>query len=222
MSAREIFELRQNGRAEEAYEAARRLYATDKSAYASSAMFWTAVDILRMRVDEGRIEEASKILMAIERLLPRVNDEKGWVRKAYGSSVRLLQEAQARTAGAKEQAGHSQMGIWGEEVAADYLREKGYVILERDWHSGHRDIDIIARQGDTTVFVEVKTRSNADYMLPEEAVGYKKLGNLRIAISHYVKFRKIDTPIRFDIITVVGAFCCDNPVVSHIENVNLT
>ena len=71
MTAKEVFELRKQGQKEEAYEAARSLYATDKSPYTSLAMFWTAVDILR----------------------------------------------------------------------------------KLDWHSKHRDIDIIAQDGDTTVFV---------------------------------------------------------------------
>lgn len=47
----------------------------------------------------------------------------------------------------------------GEQMAVDYLLHKGYQILERDWKSGHRDLDIIALDGDTVVFVEVKTRS---------------------------------------------------------------
>ena len=41
-------------------------------------------------------------------------------------------------------AAHNELGIWGEEVAVGYLQDHGYVILERDWHSGHHDIDIVA------------------------------------------------------------------------------
>ena len=54
-------------------------------------------------------------------------------------------------------AKHNNTGKWGEDLAADYLREKGYEIIERDWRDGHRDIDIIARSPDlrTIVFVEV-------------------------------------------------------------------
>ena len=68
MTASEIFELRKQGRKEEAYEEARLLYANDKSPYVSAAMFWTAVDVLRSRVYEGKTDEAKKILMALERL----------------------------------------------------------------------------------------------------------------------------------------------------------
>ena len=77
MTINEIFGLRNQGRKEEAYEAARVIYATDKSPYASAAMFWTAVDMLKMRVSEGQMEEAKKICLALERLLPNVKDEKG-------------------------------------------------------------------------------------------------------------------------------------------------
>ena len=46
-------------------------------------------------------------------------------------------------------AEHNDLGKWGEQVAVDYLQRKGYEILERDWKSGHRDLDIIALDGDT-------------------------------------------------------------------------
>ena len=54
----------------------------------------------------------------------------------------------------------------GEDIAIDYLRRKGYVILDRNWRSGHREIDIVARKDDTVVFVEVKARANAFYGNP--------------------------------------------------------
>lgn len=116
---------------------------------------------------------------------------------------------------------HTETGRWGEEVAAAYLRGKGYIILERDWRSGHRDIDIIARLDNVIVFVEVKTRSYTDFNSPEQAIDYAKKGNLRNAISHYVKARNIDSPYRFDIVTVVGAPGCTEPIVNHMEDVGI-
>ena len=76
MTAKEIFDLRKQGRKEEAYEQARLLYATDKSGYASAVMFWTVVDILRSRVNEGKTDEAKRIMMALERLRPNVPDKR--------------------------------------------------------------------------------------------------------------------------------------------------
>jgi len=221
MNAKDIFELRKQGRAEEAYEAARQLYASDKSPYAASAIFWTAVDILKVRVDEGEIDEANKILMALDRLLPSVPDRDGWVQKAYERCERLLSKTHTEKAVYNEISEHSQMGVWGENVAAAYLRDNGYVILERDWHSGHRDIDIVARKDEFVVFVEVKTRRNTDFGDPEQAVDWKKRRNLRYAINHYVKYHKIDNSIRFDIITVVGMLGSANPTINHIEDVDI-
>lgn len=103
-------------------------------------------------------------------------------------------------------AEHYALGQWGEEVAADYLRRKGYTIVERNWKSGHRDLDIIAWDEDsqTLVFVEVKTRRNRMFTDPEQAVNYQKTYNLRKAANHYINYKHVNCDIRFDVITVVG------------------
>ncbi|MBQ8154542.1 MAG: YraN family protein [Prevotella sp.] len=112
-------------------------------------------------------------------------------------------------------AEHNDLGRWGEQMAAEYLQHKGYQIIERDWKSGHRDLDIIALDGDTVVFVEVKTRSNRMFTDPVDAVGYQKIRNLQIAANHYVKYRQIDGDIRFDIVSVVGSVG-EEPEIEHI------
>ena len=66
-------------------------------------------------------------------------------------------------------AQHNELGSWGEELAADYLRNKGYFVFEYDWNSGHRDIDLIAKDADVVVFVEVKTRGRRGWHRPAEA-----------------------------------------------------
>ena len=157
MTANDILELRRQGQREEAYEAARRLYATDKSPLAAQAMFWTAVDVLRSRVGERRMDEATKILLALQRLLPQVPDQDHSASDALAQCRELLVKGSAPNQ-QEEGPQHLQTGTWGEELAAAYLRQQGFVILERDWHSGHRDIDIIAQKNDCIVFVEVKTR----------------------------------------------------------------
>lgn len=86
------------------------------------------------------------------------------------------------------------VGTWGEELAAAYLREKGYVILECDWHSGHRDIDIIAQNNEWLVFVEVKKRSTDELVSPLRAVDWKKQRNLMWSINHYFHYRNIEQP----------------------------
>ena len=115
---------------------------------------------------------------------------------------------------------HNDIGKWGEDVAAEYLRSKGYAILERDWHSGHRDIDIIAIDKNYLVFVEVKTRQSDSFVAPETAVDYKKTRNLRQAINHYLQFSRLRLTPRFDIITVVGTIGKE-PKINHINDVCL-
>ena len=66
-------------------------------------------------------------------------------------------------------AAHNELGKWGEDLATAYLEQKGYTIIERDWKSGRRDLDIIALDGNTVVFVEVKTRRSSVFGAPEEA-----------------------------------------------------
>lgn len=118
-------------------------------------------------------------------------------------------------------AAHNELGKWGEDLAAAFLQEKGYVIIDRDWHSGHRDIDIIALYQDFVVFAEVKTRRNNVFAEPEEAINYMKLRHLRAAINHYVKYKHIDRPIRFEIITIVGTPDGGEPIINHLEDIPL-
>lgn len=104
-------------------------------------------------------------------------------------------------------AEHNELGTWGEELAAVYLQSKGLVILDRDWHQGCRDLDIIALadEGSTLVFVEVKARRDELYRYPEEAVDDKKIRNLAYAANAYLKGCRLNVrQIRFDIVSVIG------------------
>lgn len=115
---------------------------------------------------------------------------------------------------------HNELGRWGESIAAEYLERKGYAIVERDWHSGHRDIDIIARDGMETVFVEVKTRRNDNFIEPEMAVDWKKQQSLRLSINHYVKWNRV-VRFRLDVITVTGTPEQGAPRINHIQDFQL-
>ncbi|MCO6024811.1 YraN family protein [Prevotella cerevisiae] len=115
---------------------------------------------------------------------------------------------------------HNERGIWGEELASAFLRDKGYTILDRDWHQGKRDLDIVAmaEDGETLVFVEVKTRRNADYLLPEEAVDDRKIRNLAYAANSYLQNTKVlFRYIRFDIISIISQGA-DGIKIDHIED----
>lgn len=116
-------------------------------------------------------------------------------------------------------AAHNELGVWGEELAAAFLQQKDYAILERDWKLGHKDLDIIATIDDVVVFVEVKTRRNRVFGEPEEAIDYRKLQNLRQAINYFVKSRRITRKIRLDVITVVGTPEGGPPEINHIVDI---
>ena len=88
-------------------------------------------------------------------------------------------------------AQHNELGQWGEAQAARFLQQKGYAIIDNDWKSGHRDIDLIALDGNVIVFVEVKTRCSRDFADPLQSVNYKKQQNLLRAINHYIHYRKM-------------------------------
>ena len=118
-------------------------------------------------------------------------------------------------------AAHNELGQWGEDPAVAYLQGKGYQIVERDWKSGHRDIDIIARdEAGTIVFVEVKTRRNRVFGEPEEAIDFRKLQSLQQAINYYIKFHHVSGEVRFDIISIVGTIGSE-PEINHIKDVSL-
>lgn len=117
-------------------------------------------------------------------------------------------------------AAHNELGKWGEDIATSYLEDKGYQIIERDWKSGRIDLDIIAREGNTLVIVEVKTRRNRLFGDPEEAVDYRKRQSLRLAINHYVKSHPRSRQVRFDIISIVGVIGSE-PEIDHIKDVAL-
>ena len=74
MTVKEIFDLRRQGRIEEAYDAIRPMYAAHKGKYTTLCMFWTAADVFKLRLEQGRHEEASKIYEALKRMLPRVDE----------------------------------------------------------------------------------------------------------------------------------------------------
>ena len=105
-------------------------------------------------------------------------------------------------------AQHNDVGKWGERHALDILDREGYILIETDWRPprGHRDLDIIAYTPDrrVIVFIEVKTRSRRQAMLPEDAVDRKKMLNLQHAANQYIKMFNVVEEVRFDIISIIG------------------
>ena len=98
---------------------------------------------------------------------------------------------------------HNKIGIKGEQIATDFLLNKGYIIIHRNWRSGKRELDIIAEHRDTLVIVEIKTRSRTDMGYPEEAVTKKKQQFLKAATEDFMSAHPQYRNIRFDIISVL-------------------
>ena len=78
-------------------------------------------------------------------------------------------------------------GDLGERLAVDFLRKRGYRILETNFRCRAGEIDIIARQGDTLVFVEVRTKTNLDFGSPEESLSPAKRQHLAAAVETYLQ-----------------------------------
>lgn len=101
-------------------------------------------------------------------------------------------------------AHHNVVGQAGEDAATSFLEMNGYDIRHRNWRKGHLELDIVAFKDGELVVVEVKTRTDTNFMLPQEAVTAQKIRRTVIAADTYLKMFGIDHPVRFDIITVVG------------------
>jgi putative endonuclease len=100
-------------------------------------------------------------------------------------------------------AEHNETGKKGEEIAAKFLEQKGYRILETNWRSGRHEVDIIAKDGDFLVIAEVKTRHSAGIAEPEVAVTREKQRALVQAANSYVLRKNLDSEVRFDIVSIL-------------------
>jgi len=76
-------------------------------------------------------------------------------------------------------------GILGEKLAKDFLRKKGYHILETNYRCPEGEIDIVARQKDFLVFIEVRTKTSLEFGSPEESITPAKMARLRATASHF-------------------------------------
>ncbi len=94
------------------------------------------------------------------------------------------------------------LGAQGEEYAAAFLRGKGYRIIERNYKTRIGELDIIANDGGTLVFVEVKTRESIAYGKPFEAVGFHKRRKIANVAMLYLKKLKNIPPCRFDVVSI--------------------
>lgn len=95
-------------------------------------------------------------------------------------------------------------GNKGEDIAADYLKKKGYTILHRNYNTPLGEADIVAKDKNIIVFVEVKARSSDAFGQPFEAVNHRKQEKLKKIALYYLKHNKIELPVRFDIVSIIS------------------
>ena len=113
-------------------------------------------------------------------------------------------------------APHQKFGKKGEELAANYLQGKGYVIIKCNYINRKREIDIIAQKANLLLFVEVKARANTSFGYPETFVDKKKQCLLQKATEQYMIDYQWDYNIRFDIIAILKKG--DDFQITHFED----
>ncbi|MBP1753074.1 MAG: hypothetical protein H6Q57_1910 [Geobacteraceae bacterium] len=114
--------------------------------------------------------------------------------------------------------GNKTLGEYGEEIAVSYLKKKKYTVVERNYRSKCGELDIVAKEANTLVFVEVKTRRNALYGLPQLSVTHFKQRQISKAALLYLAAKRVgEVNARFDVIAI---FLQDNetPRIEHIRN----
>ena len=112
---------------------------------------------------------------------------------------------------------HNQrIGKWGEQVAVEYLFSHGCEVVGQNFRTPYGEIDIIARQGDITIFVEVKTRTSNKMGLPEESITARKREHMVACAEHYAAEHEIDH-WQIDVISIEGKPGIE-PVITYFEN----
>ncbi|MEW5825926.1 MAG: YraN family protein [Candidatus Bipolaricaulota bacterium] len=96
------------------------------------------------------------------------------------------------------------LGQEGEDEACRVLRSAGYEIVARNWRSRFGELDVVAREGDVLVFVEVKSRADPSYGGPEAAVGRRKQRRLIAAAKGFLAATGCELAARFDVVAMEG------------------
>lgn len=118
----------------------------------------------------------------------------------------------------KPQCNSYNKGLALEKIAALYLQEKGLSILQHNFHCKFGEIDLICKNENELIFVEVRYRKNNDYGHPEETINFAKKKKILLAAQHYLtqNIWAIDLPCRIDVIAMVG--CVANLNIKWIQN----
>ena len=110
------------------------------------------------------------------------------------------------------------LGHWGEDTAVEYLKKNGYEIIARNIRTPHGEIDLLARQADQLVFVEVKARTSEEYGNPEEAITANKQTHMIESAQYYLQENALDLEYRIDVIAIKRKTGNQSPEITHFEN----
>ena len=100
-------------------------------------------------------------------------------------------------------AAHNELGKRGEDLAVEFLLQKGYEIVARNFVYQKAEVDIIARKDNILAIVEVKTRSTPDFGNPQEFLKARQIQRLIKAVDHFVTDHDMDVEVRFDIVAII-------------------
>lgn len=100
-------------------------------------------------------------------------------------------------------AQHNELGKKGEQAAVNFMKNKGFNVLKRNWRMYRHEIDIVAEDEEHIIFVEVKTRTTRQWGNPEDFIGKAKIRRIVEAADLYLQINDIEKPARFDIISAV-------------------
>mgnify|MGYP003290963371 CR=1 FL=1 len=112
-------------------------------------------------------------------------------------------------------AEHNIIGKKGEEIACETMQKKGFRVVDTNWKFGHLEMDVIAMSKKEIAFVEVKTRRLAWQCQPMDVLTPAKIRNIVMAADAYVGYKRLDMPVRYDLITVSGS--TQTPHICHYE-----
>ncbi|WP_040280594.1 YraN family protein [Psychroserpens damuponensis] len=100
-------------------------------------------------------------------------------------------------------ANHNDLGKKGEEIAADFLLNKGYEIIAKNYVYQKAEVDIIAKKDDVLAVIEVKTRTSKDFGDPQQFLKPKQMQRIIKAVDFFINDNQLDVDVRFDIIAIV-------------------
>ncbi len=127
------------------------------------------------------------------------------LRRRITAGLRAVSDAAQHTIEVLHGLWQPSLGRRGETIAARYLKRRGYRVLARNFRAAGAEIDLVAMEGETLVFVEVKTRLGTGAGMPQEAVDGRKQRRIRRAAEIYAaRHRASQWPMRFDVVAILG------------------